>query len=366
MGKANSITRNSNIELLRIISMLMVLVLHCLGWSGALEYLTSSQYWAYWWMEAASIIAVDVFVIISGYFLVESKFKAKNVMKIAIGEVWLYSVVFSMLSMYISDGHLSMGGVLRASVPILTKKYWFVNSYLAMYILSPFINKMIHSLSRKQFSALTIIMICMFSLRVTVLPITWAQDSTGGMGLLWFLTLYCVSAWLRLYYEAKHSAKFYFGLYFLMTLILVCSKKILLNAGVSVDYTGKLYGYPSIIVLVEAASIFLAFLNLRPISRRVGKTINSIAKHSFSVYIIHFAILGVLFTKIIPVNKYIDNTGTGIVAIVLAVFLVYTVCTIIDCGKTAIESYIGQRLEKTKIAIVLHKIFGLCDDCVNG
>lgn len=77
--------RNANIELLRILSMTMVLVLHCLSWSGALEYLEGINYWVYWWLEALCIVAVDVFVLISGYFMIKSRFKLRNVFKIAWG-----------------------------------------------------------------------------------------------------------------------------------------------------------------------------------------------------------------------------------------------------------------------------------------
>lgn len=98
------VKRNFNMELLRIISMFMVLVLHCLLTTGALEYSSGIRYYVYWFMEALCIIAVDVFVLITGYFMIESKFKAKNVFKTAISGVWVYSFIFSILAM-------KMGGI---------------------------------------------------------------------------------------------------------------------------------------------------------------------------------------------------------------------------------------------------------------
>ena len=72
--------------------------------TGALEYAFGVRYYVYWFMEALCIIAVDVFVLISGYFMVESKFKAKNVFKTAISGVWIYSFIFSILAMKIGGG----------------------------------------------------------------------------------------------------------------------------------------------------------------------------------------------------------------------------------------------------------------------
>ena len=66
-----------------MLSMFMVLVLHALGWSGALEHLAGMQYWTYWFLEALAIVAVNVFMLISGYFQIESTFKLRSV-----GKIW--------------------------------------------------------------------------------------------------------------------------------------------------------------------------------------------------------------------------------------------------------------------------------------
>ena len=108
------IKRNPNIELLRIISMMMVLVLHCLSWGGALDYRSGIQLYVYWWLEALAIVAVDIFVLISGYFLVESKFKVKNVFKIAISGVWIYSVFFTCITMKIDAQGISWSTLFKA------------------------------------------------------------------------------------------------------------------------------------------------------------------------------------------------------------------------------------------------------------
>ena len=87
-------SRNANIELLRMLSMFMVLVLHALRWSGALDYTSGMHYWAYWWLEALSIVAVNVFMLISGYFQIYGRFKTKSVLKI-LGGMELFAPVFS-------------------------------------------------------------------------------------------------------------------------------------------------------------------------------------------------------------------------------------------------------------------------------
>ena len=357
--------RNSNIELLRILSMLMVLVLHCLSSSGALEYFSGIDYWVYWWLEALCIIAVDIFVLISGYFMVESRFKMRNVLRI-IGGVWIYSVIFSLINIGVSGEALTLNYFIRMVFPFTTKKFWFVNSYIALYLLSPFLNKLIHILNKRQFSVMTAVLIAMFSLRVTILPITWSQDTTGGMGVQSFVTLYCIAAWIRLYYKKNTAGNFKYIIgYILLSLVLVACKKGLLLIGFGEDFTSKLYSYSSILVYGEAVALFLTFLNAKPVSGKIGEWINTVAKHSFSVYIIHFAMLSVLFTKIIPVNQFIDNVITGVPTVMLSVLGVHVFCTCVDIVKTSFGEKICILVRKNRLFDFYNRFVNYVDTMMN-
>lgn len=68
-----------NLELLRCVAMLMVVVLHYLGKGGLLAELTGEGLGAVgaaaWLLEAFCIVAVNVYMFISGYFLSMSSFK---------------------------------------------------------------------------------------------------------------------------------------------------------------------------------------------------------------------------------------------------------------------------------------------------
>lgn len=93
--------------------------------------------------------------------------------------------------------------------------------------------------------------------------------------------------------------------------------------GTDSNLTGKLSGYSSAFVLIEAVAIFLAFLNSKPITGNKAIWINRIARHSFSVYIIHFAMNGVLWTNILHINRWIDQAAAGAAVVIVSVVLVY-------------------------------------------
>jgi surface polysaccharide O-acyltransferase-like enzyme len=72
--------RNFGLELLRIISMLMIVTLHYLGHGNVLETVDifSFNYYIAWFIQSLSYVSVNIFVLISGYFLVDKEFKSKN------------------------------------------------------------------------------------------------------------------------------------------------------------------------------------------------------------------------------------------------------------------------------------------------
>ena len=357
--------RNASIELLRIISMAMVLVLHTLGWSGALKYLEGVNFWVYWFIEAISYGAVDLFIIISSYYIVESRFKAKSVFRIAIGGVWLYSVVFSIVYLLISNVTSSKMEILKLLFPFYTKKYWFVNSYVLFYVLSPFLNKLINRINKKQHTALVIILFAVFCIRTTFSLQSWTQDTSGGMGILLFIPLYAISTWLKKFYQKDDKPFKYVLIFFSCSILLVLSKKVLMLIGIGSDYATKLYSYTSFVVVIQAFALFLAFLNMKPIIGKIGEFINIVAKHCFSVYIIHFAMLNVLFTDILHVDRYINNVLTGVPAVLIAVIIVYVFCTIVDIGKTYVTGKIAKCIANIKPVRLYNKLMNKWEEAVN-
>jgi len=67
--------RDNNLDAFRMLSMLMIIGLHFFNYSGCLEtYYTPTQmnYWPTWIGEAVSYLGVNSFVLITGYFMINS------------------------------------------------------------------------------------------------------------------------------------------------------------------------------------------------------------------------------------------------------------------------------------------------------
>ena len=80
--------RNYGIDLLKIVSMFMVVVLHVLRHGGILE--------VAWVIEPLCLCAVNLFALTTGYLCIDKKFKFKNVINLWIW-VLFYNVLFTLL-----------------------------------------------------------------------------------------------------------------------------------------------------------------------------------------------------------------------------------------------------------------------------
>ena len=93
---------SEQIDLLRIIAMYMVVVLHILGCGGILETCKkfSLNYYVAWFLETAAYCAVDVFAMISGYVMVNTKFNGFKMIPLWL-TVFFYSSIITILFKFV-------------------------------------------------------------------------------------------------------------------------------------------------------------------------------------------------------------------------------------------------------------------------
>ena len=144
----------------------------------------------------AGCLGVDIFFILSGYFMVSGKFRLKKFLKLNFAAMF-YSVLALLLVIFVWHGKQDINAVFKAVFPAYLNNYWFIAIYAVIYVLSPFFNKLINQLDKKHFTAMTVIMF----IWVCVIP---AVSFRMKITLLWnwFLTgIYCyfIGAYLRKY-----------------------------------------------------------------------------------------------------------------------------------------------------------------------
>ena len=126
--------RQANYELLRIIAMWMVITLHYLNHTGMLpaagEDMVLSRAAALL-IESFCIIAVNLYVMISGYFLSLSDFSLTRLLRL-LCQVWFYSLLLLLvmggLGADIGWQEEGIYRLLPLLFPIRAEHYWFATS----------------------------------------------------------------------------------------------------------------------------------------------------------------------------------------------------------------------------------------------
>ena len=126
MKKNNDISnRKSNIELLRIIAIIMIIAHHyCLygGWSKVSGLSINNAILDF--LVIGGKIGVAIFVLISGYFGINSEFKIKKLINTVL-QVLFYSILFGLLNIII-DGWVGWKAFIKICFPITFSVYWFI------------------------------------------------------------------------------------------------------------------------------------------------------------------------------------------------------------------------------------------------
>ena len=158
MAKENK--RHSGIELLRILTALFVVMLHYND-GRAFTYAASGspQRYVLFGIESIGICAVDLFILISGYFLATSQ--RRSVLKPL--ELLVQVVAFSEANYIgrtlLAGSALSIKRIILCAIP----NNYFVILYSALYLISPYINKVFQNLTKQKWNQLIITLLLLFS-----------------------------------------------------------------------------------------------------------------------------------------------------------------------------------------------------------
>jgi len=341
--------RLANLELLRVVSMLMIILLHLLGKTSLLWEelpINSFSYAVCWFLYALCMTSVNCYVIISGYFLIDAKWKLKKAMNIYI-QVLFYSVVLYIVAKYILRIEL-MSGFSRVILPITRREYWFATVYLGMYCLCPFINIFVNSLNKKQLQRFILVIALFFSVIPTIFYSKDWLGEDGAYGIGWFVFLYIIGAYIKTYgVEISKDKKWKY--YWICILILPLSKLAVMLGGkfidlVPMEYIIKgseiLFAFHTIPVLMAFVFLFLCFIDIQIKNTYVISIINWLGGATFGVYLLHNNrnIAHYMWDSIKVLEKvkngevwYIFVGGVGVLII----------CSVIEQIRKQIWKYIG-------------------------
>lgn len=292
--------RQSNFELLRIVAMFMIIALHYLVKGNvAAPYSESRSMVNYtaWLVEAFCIVAVNCYVLLSGYFLVESEWKPGRVASLFC-QVLFYSLAVpaAMLGIgMISIHDLGIYDWIGFLLPIETEHYWFATAYLFLYLFVPLLAAGVRKMDKKTLRKIIALLLLFFSAGKTLFPVSLVTDHYGyDYG--WFLCLFLIAAYLRLYgcrwlEEKRHGLWLYVGM--CICLFAVSAVAALLGDNVkALSYYAEMpYTYNHLLCLFGSIGLFTVFRKMKIREGRASRLIRRIAPYTFGVYLLHEHIL---------------------------------------------------------------------------
>lgn len=324
--------RNYGIDLLKIVSMFMVVILHVLGHGGVLETaldLTLNDTIA-WFVEILCMCAVNIFALTTGYLYINRKFKYKNIIGLWI-LVLFYNVVFTLL---IKRNDLL--SIVTSFFPVSNNVYWYFSSYFAFILFVPFINKYLCKISEDEHRTLiitTLFVMCGLGFFTYILNNDVLRINRGYSP-IWLASLYIVGAYIKLYdFNFKHKSKlFYFLIYLLSSLVALLARIVILKFSIlNMYFSDKvLLEYMSFPIVINSIVLFLLFLKIK-FNDYLKKILSFFSGLSFSVYLIHeHSLMRTYFLNNLYIHFAYMPAYQMIFMVLFTAFVIYVVCTLID------------------------------------
>ena len=278
--------RQSCFELLRIIAMMLVVAGHFGSHSG-FDFPANEFSFNRWWIEFFEIggnISVNVLVLLSGYFRIQSQGpKTAKLIQLWL-QLFFYSMGIYLIFVVAGKDPLSIGEIIRRALPVSFMQWWFASTYLVLTLFSPYLNRLLRSFSRRQYLGfLTLSFFC-----CSLMP-TLTGQAFESNHLTWFIFLYALAGYIRLYgVKTRLSAGKLIGLSVICVLLTFSSVLLLetlsLRFAILQNKIFYFYDIQRIPLLIISLLFFLGFSQLQ---MKTNRKLNQFAAAMFGVYLIH-------------------------------------------------------------------------------
>lgn len=324
----DQVKRDSNLELFRIISMILIIMHHYVVNSGLIEIINTKAFsntsMFYLIFGAWGKVGINCFVFITGYFMCKSDITIKKIFKL-IFALEFYNIIIFMVFYITGYEPFSIEAFVKTLLPINSVKSNFVSCYLIFFLCIPFLNILINHMSKK----MHIFLLCILSFTYIVLGTIPKIDVTMNY-VSWFCVLYFISAYVRCYSDSKlySNVKLWRGITCLSLLISILS--IFACAYIRID---KAYYFVDdsnkILAVTTGFSLFMLFKNIKI---KYNRFINIVASTTLGILLLHANSVTMRrwLWKDILHNVSVYGKENMVLHAFLSVLIVFTICSIIE------------------------------------
>ncbi len=274
--------RDSNLELFRILTMLLIVAHHYVVNSG----LTASDgpinanplsadSILLLLVGAWGKIGINCFVLITGYFMCKSEITATKFLKL-IFEIMFYKIIIGLIFILSDYQPFEWKIILKQFVPVWSVEQNFVGCFILFYLFIPFLNVLIRNLDEKKHIYLLVICSLTYILFGTIHRVDMNYVS-------WFMVLYVISSYIRLYPKKWMSNLRFCGFIFFLSVVLSASS-VLVCTWLRKSSFYFVTDSNAFLAILTGIFAFLFFKNLK---LPYNGFINAVASTTFGVLLIH-------------------------------------------------------------------------------
>lgn len=269
-------------------------------------------------------------MLITGYFTCTQNFKWKKILDLCLQTIFYYGVIyFIFLALELDSFSIKRLYKILFHLPLYFGES-FISCYVALYLLSPFINKLVNACTKKELTVLIGILL----LLQTVFSTFFLNGYFDAIG--WYSTVYIIGAYLRLYSNDFLKSKKITGIVCIFCIVfswlsiigILFLTKII---GKHLPYYHFINNANKIFAILTAISVFLFFNNL---NLGTNKIVNTFAASTFGVLLLHQNavipkyIWQDIFNNLNAFESY--PSWKFILHLIISVLLVYITCVFID------------------------------------
>ena len=333
------VDRASNLELYRVICMLMIVAHHSVVNSGLItsdpithipsgplgDNPTSINTLLLWAFGMWGKTGINCFLMITGYFMCKSTITLRKFVKLI---TWILTYNIVIYAVFLATGYksFSLRGLVLTLMPIWGFNTNFTSCFIGFWLTIPFWNILIKNMSQRQHEMLVLLLLEMYTILGSI-----PKFNITFNYVTWFGVIYLVASYIRLYPRPQfHNKKLWMYITFLTVFIAIFSMVLMLHLfgkgpGFFVSDSNKIFA------VAVAVSSFLWFKN---IDLRYNRLINIAGASTFGVLLIHAnsdAMRQWLWKDVVDcVGHYYLPPFQMICYFTFCVILIFTICTIID------------------------------------
>lgn len=277
--------RSSNLELYRIICMLMIVAHHFVVNSGLTSaegpmamYPTAANALYLWLFGMWGKTGINCFLLITGYFMCKSSITLNKFIKLMLW-IYIYKIIIFCIFLTIGYETFSIPRIVKLLMPVWGFNVNFTSCFIGFWLTIPFWNILINNLTQKQHQLLLVLLLGMYTILGSVPKFDVAMNYVT-----WFGVIYLIASYIRLYPNRLTENKRLFGWLTLVSIILACITAIGMQffrhggAQFFVSDSNKFFAV--------AVAVF-SFLFFKNMNIPHNKLINILGGASFGVLLIH-------------------------------------------------------------------------------